>query len=372
MMRLIACLGLVGTLVLAAACGGSNGNGSGGAASGGAAPSGGAAGAGGTVAVCEPGETQACFGSGQCPGAQTCVEDGSGWSACDCGDSAGTGGAAGGSGADGGTDTGGSGATGGAAPGCTGGTGGTGGSTSQLGNITSKAGSGTTTNQYAEGTVVRNGVGYTFIANGWGSGWESHSISWDGTAFTVLSLQGSQGADYSPAGYPTMFCGEYSNKTSGGSCGLPAAVSLLDSVRTGWRWAAATTGSQYNAAFDIWLGSSGNLSSYLMVWLRDPPGQQPAGAVALSGATVAGLPGTWNIWTGNVNGKPIVNYVKPEGQDLKELEFDVLALVADAKGRGYTLPGTELLSVAVGFEVWKGPLTNLVTEDFYVDVTPVE
>ena len=39
-----------------------------------------------------------------------------------------------------------------------------------------------------------------------------------------------------------------------------------------------------------------------------------------------------------------------------------------AKERGYSLPGSHILSVAVGFEVWNGPVSNLVSEDFYVDV----
>jgi hypothetical protein len=26
------------------------------------------------------------------------------------------------------------------------------------------------------------------------------------------------------------------------------------------------------------------------------------------------------------------------------------------------------MAVAVGYEVWNGPITNLVTDDFYVDV----
>jgi hypothetical protein len=40
----------------------------------------------------------------------------------------------------------------------------------------------------------------------------------------------------------------------------------------------------------------------------------------------------------------------------------------DAMNRKYNLPGSEILAVAVGFEVWNGPITNLVSEDFYVDV----
>ena len=250
------------------------------------------------------------------------------------------------------------------------GTGGSGGGAtvaSQLGKALYQ-GTGSSMDQYAEADVMRDGVGYKFIANGWGDNWQSHSISWNGTSFKVLSLNGTQGANYSPAGYPTMFCGFYSEKQSMGSCGLPGAVSSLKSVRTGWRWQANGNSGQYNAAWDIWLGNGNSLSAYLMVWLRDPPGQQPAGSAATAGTTVTGLPGSWNIWTGNVNGHPIVNYVKGEGQDLPELEFDVMDVYRDAIKRGYSLPGSNIIAVAVGYEVWNGPITNLVTDDFYVDV----
>jgi len=229
-------------------------------------------------------------------------------------------------------------------------------------------GTGTSTDQYAESDIYRDGVGYKFIANGWGSGWRSHDISWNGTSFTVASLNGSQGANYSPAGYPTVFCGLYSMKQSIGSCGLPAAISSLKSVKTGWRWQANGNNGEYNAAWDIWLGNGNSLSAYLMVWLRDPPGQQPAGSATISGASVAGLPGNWAIWTGSVNGHPIVNYVREEGQDLPELEYDVMNVYRDAIQRNYSLPGSNIIAVAVGFEVWNGPIANLVTDDFYVDV----
>ena len=265
---------------------------------------------------------------------------------------------------------GGSGGTGGSKGGSssTGG-GGTGGSSTGASELGKGAyqGTGTSMDQYAESDIYRDGVGYKFIANGWGSGWQNHNIAWNGTSFKVLSLNGNQGANYSPAGYPTMFCGLYSMKHSAGTCGLPAAIGSLKSVKTGWRWAANGNGGQYNAAWDIWLGNGDSLSAYLMVWLRDPPGQQPAGSAALAGATIPGLPGAWTIWTGNVNGHPIVNYVRGEGQDLPELEFDVMDVYRDAIGRKYNLPGTNIIAVAVGFEVWNGPITNLTTDDFYVD-----
>ncbi|HET7544204.1 MAG TPA: hypothetical protein VFK05_30245 [Polyangiaceae bacterium] len=269
------------------------------------------------------------------------------------------------------TGTGGSVAHGGSpgAAGATTGTAGAGGGAvnSQLGNAQYQ-GSGQSTDQFAVGDVYRNGVGYRFIANGWGDKWQSHNISWKGTSFTVNSFAGSVGMNYSPAGYPSMYCGKYSEKMAYGDCGLPITISSAKSIKTGWRWKANGNTGQYNAAWDIWLGNNGTLSAYLMVWLRDPPGQQPAGAAATAGATVTGLPGTWTIVKGTVNGLPIVNYVQPEGKDLSELEFNALDVYNDAMKRGYSLPGSQILAVAIGYEIWNGPITNLVTEDFYVDV----
>lgn len=250
-----------------------------------------------------------------------------------------------------------------------GGSGGSGAPPSQLGKGVYQ-GTGSSSDRYAEGDIYRDGVGYKFLANGWGDGWQSHQVSWNGTSFELGSLSGSQGQDYSPAGYPTVFCGLYSEppKQSVGQCGLPIALSSAKSLETGWRWSANGNSGQYNAAWDIWLGNGTSLSSYLMVWLRDPPGQQPAGAAAVSGASVSGLPGSWNIWTGNVNGHPIVNYVRAEGQDSSELEFDVLDVYHDALKRNYNLPGSHVLAVAVGFEVWNGPISSLASDDFYVEV----
>lgn len=266
-----------------------------------------------------------------------------------------------------GPTTGGSGpSTGGAAP-STGGASSTGGSVSGgLGTNPTYQGSGKTTDQYAESEIYRNQVPYMFIANGWGMNWGGHTISWKGTSFIVESLTGSQGSDYSPAGYPTMFCGLYSKKQVDG-CGLPANFTTLDTVKTGWAWKGPSSG-QYNAAWDIWIGDNGQLKSYLMVWLRDPPGQQPAGAAAAANVSVPNVPGTWTVWTGSVNGLPIVNYIKPEGQDLGELEFDVLDFYEHAKSRNYNLPGGQLMAVAIGFEIWNGPVSNVETEDFYVHV----
>ena len=176
--------------------------------------------------------------------------------------------------------------------------------------------------------------------------------------------------DGTPIGYPATYCGQYSESAAHGNCGLPAAYATIDKLWTGWKWGSGDTG-QYNAAWDIWLGSSSTFQSYLMVWLRDPRGRQPAGNMTMSGVTVAGVPGTWNIRYGTVNSSPIVNYVRPEGQDACEFEFNVMDFINDAKSRSATtpalmLPGDTVRAIAVGFEFWTGPFTNVSSDDFYI------
>ncbi len=268
--------------------------------------------------------------------------------------------------------TGGDAATGGDAT--TGGDAATGGTTSnpdsELGTAT-QTGSGKTMAQYQTASdLLRDGVPYALITNGWGPGFESHTISWLGTSFTVEAFTGTAGSNGEPAGYPTVYCGRYSNGPVP-DCGLPAPIASTGSVRTGWRWAPNGNAGAYNAAYDIWMGDGSRLQSYLMVWLRDPPRFQPAGSrnSAHQDVTVANTPGVWDLFTGTVNGLPIVNYVQPEGSDLLEIEFDVLDFVADAQTRGLTLPGTHVNAVAVGFEIWEGPINGLETLDFYVDVS---
>jgi hypothetical protein len=238
-----------------------------------------------------------------------------------------------------------------------------------LGSAT-MGGSGSSGERYHKADVTRDGQNYFLMANGWGPNFQSQSISWSGTSFTVERLEGSQGPNYEPASYPTVFCGLYSDSRSR-ECGLPAALDSMAALRTGWSWLANGNGGQYNAAYDIWLGTSNERSSfsgYLMVWYREPPGQQPAGRLTTQNVSVQNVPGTWDIWTGEVLGKPIINWVRDEGQDTPSMEFDILDFVRDAETRGLTVPGSHVLSVAVGFEIWNGPITNLESVDFYVDV----
>jgi hypothetical protein len=303
------------------------------------------------------------------------------------------GGAPGGTGGDGAGGTGGSdsagtggtsaGGTGGGSSGGTG-SGATGGSTASCGvgpttgapgfGAPAQVGAGSSAAQYFGANVTRDGVGYRFITNWWGMGWASSNVSYSGTSFTVTNAAGTSTPDGTPIGYPTTYCGRYSESNPGGNCGLPAAYSTIDKLWTGWKWSSSDINGQYNAAWDIWLGTASTFQSYLMVWLRDPRSRQPAGTMVINGVTVAGVPGTWNIRYGTVNNRPIVNYVRTEGQDACEFEFNVMDFINDAQTRAATnsalmLPGDTVRAIAVGFEFWTGPFTNVASEDFYVKLT---
>ncbi|HWP08329.1 MAG TPA: hypothetical protein VNN72_21455 [Polyangiaceae bacterium] len=229
-------------------------------------------------------------------------------------------------------------------------------------------GMGRSMEQYETTEVGRNGVPYELITNGWGPGFTSHTVSWNGTSFIVEAMEGSRGSGGQPASYPSVFCGKYS-VAQVPACGLPKAMDQITSLKTGWRWAANGNTGPYNAAYDIWLGTSTGFGMYLMVWLRDPPGEQPAGSKSMfTGITVANAPGVWDIWSGTVNNRPIINWVRQEGMDSSEIEFDVMDFIRDAQMRNLTITGTQVNAVAVGFEIWSGPITNLESKDFYVDV----
>jgi hypothetical protein len=237
-----------------------------------------------------------------------------------------------------------------------------------------QSGQGQSTDKYFGTDVMRDGSTYRFITNWWGTGWTSADVSYNGTSFTVNSAAGTSMPDGTPIGYPATYCGQYSENAAHGNCGLPVAYANVDQLWTGWKWSAPANSGQHNAAWDIWLGTSSSFQSYLMVWLRDPAGRQPAGNSVINNVTVANEPGTWSIRYGTVNNAPIVNYVRAEGQDACEFEFNVMDFINDAKMRSATtpalmLPGDTVRAIAVGFEFWTGPFSNIKSEDFYIKLT---
>ncbi len=232
---------------------------------------------------------------------------------------------------------------------------------------------GRTEAQYLGVDVTRDGKNYRMITNGWGTNWLSHDMSWFGTALTIHSYEGSRQSNGAPAGFPTVFCGKYSNDESL-PCGLPMALSEVTALNTAAAWSHPDGNGTYNVSYDVWLGDGnatgrfGGLESYFMVWMRDPAGEQPAGSPHTEGVVISDIPGQWNIIAGTVNNLPIVNYVRAEGDDLHEMAFDIMDFVRDAQSRELTMPGNDVLAVAIGFEIWAGPVTNLSLDDFCIDI----
>lgn len=229
-----------------------------------------------------------------------------------------------------------------------------------------------TSSRYEKIDVTRGATSYRLITNGWGENWVNHAISGQGTQMRVNSFEGGVGVGSSPAGYPTVYYGDYSNTGVSTGALLPRAISSISSVHTGLKWSHPAATGAYNVAWDVWLSQGGAHSGYFMVWLRDPPGFKPAGSSKEKGIIVSGVNGYWDIWAGSVTVEgvslPIINYVRTEGSDSYELGFNLIDFFNDATSRAYTLPGTEIMSVAIGFEIWQGPVADLGINDFCVTV----
>ncbi|HEX2734583.1 MAG TPA: hypothetical protein VHM70_23425 [Polyangiaceae bacterium] len=232
-------------------------------------------------------------------------------------------------------------------------------------------GDGETMEQYFGADVTRDGKNYRMITNGWGMNWMSHDISWLGSSISINTYEGSRQSNGAPAGYPSVFCGRYSETSL--DCGLPMALGSVTALNTAVSWSHPMADGTYNVAYDVWLGDGSgtgfrSLQSYFMVWLKDPAEEGPAGTLQEEGVTVPNAPGTWNIVAGMVNNLPIVNYVRAEGDELHAIAFNIMDFIHDAQTRNLNFPGNDLLAVAIGFEIWQGPVTGLKLNDFCLDI----
>jgi hypothetical protein len=244
-----------------------------------------------------------------------------------------------------------------------------GGTTSSCSAVT---GQGTITAQYGTAHVTCNTKDYIVQNNAWGSTAGQNITYGPGTKLKV-TVQNGTGANGSPAGYPSIFTGNFSGGSTMGS-GLPRAVSAITagSVQTSWTWASNGATGSYNAAYDVWFstgsngdpGAAGPSGGYLMVWYHKPSGNQPIGAIVAS-ATIAGK--TWNVWYGNNsgNGKPVVSYAAQT--DITSMTYSLGDFIRDAVTRGYLQNSWYLTNVFSGFEIWSGGV-GLETTDFAVTV----
>ena len=346
----------------------SGGNGSGGSGSGGAATGG--TGSGGNVSA-GSGGNKATGGSG---GAATGGSSGAGGAAT--GGSSGTGGAAtGGSSGSGGTlATGGNSGTGGAAAG------GTAGSSQSAAGCTpaSLTMTGALNGQY--GLMLFDNNSYFMQVNEWNSkGTQVMSYGGD-YLFKMTTQMASTATNGSPTGFPSVFIGANSRHTTSNS-NLPKAVSALTTVPTSWTWndngtLADDTANSYNATYDVWFStssagepnSSGPTGGYLMVWYHKPADAQPIGGSAMKkGITIAGVPGTWDVWIGPNGTRPCISYVST--QTTLSMSYDLNLFIQDAvKNQPNTIQSSwYLTNIFTGFEIWRGAI-NVESTSFCAQV----
>jgi len=142
-----------------------------------------------------------------------------------------------------------------------------------------------------------NGQGFSQTVWTTGAGSNAWSVAWNWP----------QGNDQLKS-YPSIVRGWHYNKWSPERGGLPVQVSQNAPLNTTTTYNLSVSGN-YDVAYDVFFGTApdpGGPAGELMVWLQWS-GQQPAGNRYASGVSLQGVPGTWDVWLGNV-GWPVWSF----------------------------------------------------------------
>jgi hypothetical protein len=236
--------------------------------------------------------------------------------------------------------------------------------------------------QYQSGVIPVDNSDKTYmIHTNWWHAYDGQTVAYDGLAFKVRNPKNVDvgPTDGAPAGYPSIYIGSYSGKTSAES-NLPILVSDIDSAPTVFKTNGTEGGlANKNAAYDVWFTADGEPlpatqyspelgGAYLMIWTFDPPDRQPRGTNDHPGHTVDGVDGSWDVWVHNTN-PPCISYVRTDPVD--DLEFDLNHFIRDSVENGYGITDEMYLSVIfAGFEIWGGG-HGLTVNRFCADVNSI-
>ena len=226
--------------------------------------------------------------------------------------------------------------------------------------------------------IKAGGKSYIIQNNNWGNPeGTDQTIEYRDNSFTIVGATGAGAGGGVPASFPSIYIGA-NGDTQGGlfstssDDNLPKQISTIQSIQTKFKYNRAS--GNYNAAYDVWFASSppnapyeDAISGFVMVWLYDPPQNEPIGGSPLpEQANIAGH--NWQVWVGPRGGSrananaPVVSYVAT--QTLMELQFDLLDFIKDAAKHGIQ-PSWYLTDVFAGFEIWDGNGTQgLAVEEF--------
>ncbi len=217
------------------------------------------------------------------------------------------------------------------------------------------------------GSMFFDNNSYFMQVNEWNST-GSQVMSYGGDyLFKMTTQMGSTATNGGPTGFPSVFIGANSKHTTSNS-NLPKAVSALTTVPTSWTWndngtLADDTANSYNATYDVWFSTnpageptaSGPTGGYLMVWYHKPADAQPIGGSPMKKAiTIAGVPGTWDVWIGPNGTRPCISYVAT--QTTLSMSYDLNLFIQDAvKNQPNTIQSSwYLTNIFTGFEIWRG------------------
>ena len=236
----------------------------------------------------------------------------------------------------------------------------------EIGDQTGVVGSSAPDGDFERAKVTVGGEQYIIQNNNWGNPEGTDLIlNYFNNGFTVASGSGSSPGSGIPASFPSIYIGANGNTANGvystsGTDNLPRQISAIGTAQSSFAWSGST--GSFNACYDIWFANSpptaeynDGIDGFVMIWVRDPPDQQPIGSVQGS-ANIAGV--NWDIWVGprgdgpeGYNDAPVVSFVAPNA--IASGTYDLKEFFTAAASHGIS-SSMYLTDVFFGFEIWQG------------------
>ena len=206
---------------------------------------------------------------------------------------------------------------------------------------------------------------YTVMNNRWGTT-ATQCINVTTSGFQITQQDGTGSTSGAPVSYPAIYLGCHYSVCSPNSP-LPMQISQIGSATSSTTESYTSSGT-YDAAYDIWLNDTTDVSvvqkTEIMIWMTRQGSVQPIGSQTGT-ANLAGR--SWAVWTGSNGQNNVVSYL---GSGISSFSFSVMDFVNDTLSRGsqYGNRSWYLTSIQNGFEPWSGGV-GLAVSNFSASVT---
>jgi hypothetical protein len=226
--------------------------------------------------------------------------------------------------------------------------------------------------ELCSGSTFVMGGEYNVSNNVWGASTaQCLEVDLDGTYFKV-SLSEHNNTGGSPAAYPFIYKGcHWGGGCTTGANIMPMKINEIESAPFTWEITTDGVGGTWNAAFEAFFDSTGQISSSdyvgeLMVWINYAGGAGPGGSyiktVNIGGhewylfyAAAADWNGQWNYIAYKI--KTVTN----------EVDLDFRDFIHDAVTHGYLNEEWYMHNMEAGFEIWRDG-QGLTSEYYYAEV----